>query len=239
MLLKYSTSSGEHWIHHSNAMRFLRCSRRTLDNYRHRSDTPGARLLRAHATGRLLPECLGIWYSEKDRRLFTDTGATWELHELTQPDHWASVQAATIADLKTRLHHKETEVMHLKHTIATLTAAGLAACASSPKPADYPAHVAPLQGGQYAATATDSDPQRAAQAALIYARGQCSDTGDKQPAIIEAAHDSNEPDTTGKQWGSAIAQAGTALYAHNTGRTYIPPAYTYRTTLRFTCEAPE
>lgn len=239
MLLQYHTPDGNfHCLTADEARDFLGCSRRTLDNYRRRSDTYGARLLRAHATGRLLPDDAGIWYCRQSRRLYASTGAAWELHELTQPAHWSSVQAATIADLKAQLNHKETAVMHLKRTLATLTAAALAGCASEPKPSDYPAHVAPLQGGRYESTATDSDPQRAAAAALVYARGQCADLG-QIPAIDTAKHDSNEPQTTGAKWGSALAEVGAALYAHNTNRTYIGPDYTYRTTLQFTCEPAE
>lgn len=169
--------------------------------------------------------------------MLTDTGAVWEVHEITQHRHWASVQAATIADLKTQLNNKETETMTLKRALAALTCSALAACASGPDPKDYPAHVAPLPGGEYSATATDSNPQTAQQSAIVYARAQCADIApDRQPAIIDAKHDSNEPQTTGAKWGSSLAQAGAAVYAHNTNRVYIPPSYTYRTTLRFSCD---
>ena len=94
-----------------------------------------------------------------------------------------------------------------------------------------------MQGGEYESSAQAGEPSAATQAALVYARGQC-EAHDKQPAIIDAQHDNNEPDTTGKKWGSGLAQIGSALYARNTNRVYIPPSYTYRTTLRFTCENP-
>ncbi|GMU45903.1 MAG: hypothetical protein AMXMBFR26_06850 [Porticoccaceae bacterium] len=241
MLLKYQSADGNHhWITATQAGAFLGCSRRTLDNYRTRSDTYGARLLRAHATGRLLPEPLGIWWDESRRRLLTSTGAAWELHELTQPAHWAAVQAATIADLKRQLRHKETENMELQKSASVAFAAlALASCASAPDPKDYPAHVIPLTGGQYQSTAEAyGDPKAATQAATIYARGQCDDIG-KRPAVVNAEHDSNEPKTEAGKWGSALATLGAALYAHNTDRYYSAGSYTYRTTLRFTCEATE
>lgn len=237
MLLKYqSTDGNHHWITAAQAGAFLGCSRRTLDNYRTRNDTYGARLLRAHATGRLIPESLGIWWDSSTRRLLTSTGAAWHHHELTQPAHWASVQAATIAHLKAQAKHKDAEMKELQQTAAALAALALAACASAPKPTDYPAHVMPLENGHYQSTAEAyGDPQAATQAATIYARGQCSDIG-KAPAITDTKHDSNEPKTTAGKWAATTAILGSALVAHNRGSPAAATSYTYRTTLTFTCE---
>lgn len=84
------------------AQKFLQVTKRTIQNYYHpEKRQPHAwRLLEAHALGHLIPADLGIWYDKRTRQIKTDTGFSFELHELTQARHWATVQANTIQQLK-------------------------------------------------------------------------------------------------------------------------------------------
>lgn len=84
------------------AQKFLNVTKRTIQNYYHpkKRQAHAWRLLEAHALGHLFPPELGIWYDESTDQIKTDTGFTFEPHELTQARHWATVQANTIQQLK-------------------------------------------------------------------------------------------------------------------------------------------